>query len=206
MGNLILSHTTRPLSTDHHYASLTHQPPLTTYNDNKSSSIKIHSQQPTSDTLKSQYPDDDATDLINTSNDQHIKPKIQLACLKDYVCNTFTYALNHSSSDTFYPLSNFMTCSQLSLMNSHFVMSLNSIIEPKSFTEENKYEWWKQAMLTDIAALKRTSIWDIVDLSPNIKPMGCRWIYKIKFHTDGIIERFKSRLIAKDYSQFEGLN
>lgn len=53
-------------------------------------------------------------------------------------------------------------------MHSHFVMSLNSITEPKSFTETNKYECWKQAMLTEIAALERTSPREIIDLPPNI--------------------------------------
>jgi hypothetical protein len=45
-----------------------------------------------------------------------------------------------------------------------------------------------------------------VDLPPNIKPIGCRWIYKVKFHVDGTIERYKARLVAKCYNQIEGLD
>ena len=31
--------------------------------------------------------------------------------------------------------------------------------------------------------------------------MVCKWIYKIKTHFDGLIERYKTRLVAKDFTQ-----
>ncbi|XP_071741905.1 uncharacterized protein [Rutidosis leptorrhynchoides] len=37
------------------------------------------------------------------------------------------------------------------------------------------------------------------------KPIGCKWIYKIKYKSNGEIERYKARLVAKGYSQIEGL-
>ena len=38
------------------------------------------------------------------------------------------------------------------------------------------------------------------------KTIGCRWIYKVKFQTDGSLERFKARLVAKDYTQEYGVD
>ena len=31
--------------------------------------------------------------------------------------------------------------------------------------------------------------------------VGCKWIYKIKTHTDGSIESYKTRLVAKGFTQ-----
>ena len=31
--------------------------------------------------------------------------------------------------------------------------------------------------------------------------VGCKWIYKIKIHFDGSIERYKARLVAKGFTQ-----
>ena len=86
-------------------------------------------------------------------------------------------------------------------------MSLHTHTEPKTFTEANKHDCWKKAIQDEINALIKTSTWKIVDLSPNVKPISCRWIYKVKHHADGSIERYKARLVAaKGYNQIEGLD
>lgn len=45
-----------------------------------------------------------------------------------------------------------------------------------------------------------------MDLPPNVKPIGCRWILKIKFCIDGSVEKFKENIVAKGYNQIEWLN
>ncbi|MCH79443.1 retrovirus-related Pol polyprotein from transposon TNT 1-94 [Trifolium medium] len=61
-------------------------------------------------------------------------------------------------------------------------------------------------MQLELEALEKTGTWLLVDLPPSVKPIGCRWVYRIKYHADGSIERYKARLVAKGYNQIEGLD
>lgn len=45
-----------------------------------------------------------------------------------------------------------------------------------------------------------------MDLPTRKTPIGCKWIFKIKFKASGKVERCKARLVAKGYSQKEGLD
>ena len=51
----------------------------------------------------------------------------------------------------------------------------------------------------ELHALENTHTWDYIDLTPGKRPIGCKWIYKIKTHFDSSIERYKARLVAKYY-------
>lgn len=39
-----------------------------------------------------------------------------------------------------------------------------------------------------------------------MKPISCKWVYKIKRRTDGSIERYKARLVTRGFSQQYGLD
>ena len=45
-----------------------------------------------------------------------------------------------------------------------------------------------------------------MDLSPDCKPLGYKWIFKKKMKADGSIDKYKARLVIKGYRQKEGLD
>ena len=47
-------------------------------------------------------------------------------------------------------------------------------------------------------------LWKVVDRPYRCKPMGCKWIFNKKLRPDGIIKKYKARLMAKGYTQKEG--
>jgi hypothetical protein len=61
-------------------------------------------------------------------------------------------------------------------------------------------------MNDELEALGKTGTWCFVDLPPHIKPIGSKWVYKVKYKADGSVERHKARLVAKGYNQVEGLD
>ncbi|WKA08882.1 hypothetical protein VitviT2T_026566 [Vitis vinifera] len=43
--------------------------------------------------------------------------------------------------------------------------------------------------------------WELVDLPPHAKTIGCNWIFKRKLKQDGSIEKYKARLVVKGFKQ-----
>ena len=82
----------------------------------------------------------------------------------------------------------------------------SSITEPGSFQQASKDPDWVHAMKLEIAALESNQTWSIVDLPSGKIPIGCRWIYKVKYKASGEVERYKARLVAKGYSQQAGMD
>ena len=48
--------------------------------------------------------------------------------------------------------------------------------------------------------------WVLIDLPSGSKPIGCKWVFIRKYNTDGFIQTFKTRLVAKGFTQKEGVN
>ena len=56
-------------------------------------------------------------------------------------------------------------------------------------------------MKNELDALSKNHTWDLVTLPLGKFVVGCKWIYKIKTRFDGSIERYKTRLVAKGFTQ-----
>ncbi|GKC79423.1 ribonuclease H-like domain-containing protein [Tanacetum coccineum] len=54
--------------------------------------------------------------------------------------------------------------------------------------------------------LPRNDTWDIVDLPKDIKAIGSKWTFKIKYKSNGEINRFKARLVAQGFGQKERID
>ena len=59
---------------------------------------------------------------------------------------------------------------------------------------------WKSAMEAEMSALSQNATWSLVTRSQEKTIVGCRWVYTVKYLSDGSIERLKACLVAKGYT------
>jgi hypothetical protein len=56
-------------------------------------------------------------------------------------------------------------------------------------------------MSVEFEALLSNRTWTLCPRPPHCHVIHNKWVYKIKRHVDGSVERFKVRLVAKDFEQ-----
>ncbi|CAI7877689.1 unnamed protein product [Closterium sp. NIES-53] len=73
----------------------------------------------------------------------------------------------------------------------------------KEALESSDVEEWKKSMEIELKSIEENGTWELVELPEGRKAITSKWLFKIKSDTDGKIERYKSRLVAKGYQQKE---
>lgn len=82
----------------------------------------------------------------------------------------------------------------------------NPLSEPTTYHHASKHPCWQEAMQTEYSALIRNNTWSLVPRPHDTNLVGCKWVYRIKQHADGTIQRYKARLVAKGFQQEEGVD
>ncbi|GJU45793.1 retrotransposon protein, putative, ty1-copia subclass [Tanacetum coccineum] len=67
-------------------------------------------------------------------------------------------------------------------------------------------EKWLEAMNAKMQSMKDNQVWNLVDLPPNCKTVGSKWLFKKKTNMDGNIHTYKARLVAKGFTQTYGVD
>lgn len=114
--------------------------------------------------------------------------------------------LSTHTSHTSYHNSNHISLTSFCLDSQQLMQQISHDIEPFSYEEASLDPAWQAAMTSEFKALYDNNTWDLVSLPAGKKPIGCRWVYKIKHRADGTVERFKARLVVKGYTQQAGVD
>ena len=60
---------------------------------------------------------------------------------------------------------------------------------------------WERAKREEMNNHTENKTWSLVTRPENCNVIGSRWVFWLKYNTDGTIERYKVRLLAKGYNQ-----
>jgi hypothetical protein len=65
---------------------------------------------------------------------------------------------------------------------------------------------WREAMEDEMRSMSANQVWKLEEIPKGAKTVGCKWVYKIKRDSKGNIDRFKTRLVTKGFTQREGID
>ncbi|XP_020260687.1 uncharacterized protein LOC109837018 [Asparagus officinalis] len=103
-------------------------------------------------------------------------------------------------------LAQFVSYSNIHPAHGAFIASLDSVTIPNNWQVAKKDQKWKAAMHEELRALEKNRTWELVKLPKGKRAVGCKWVFTVKQNPDGQVERYKARLVAKEYSQTYGID
>jgi hypothetical protein len=81
-----------------------------------------------------------------------------------------------------------------------------NLTEPTIYSTASKHPKWCNAMDEEFQALQKQGTWALVPAPSTKNIVGCKWVYKLKYNSDGTISRYKARLVAKGFHQQYGVD
>ena len=78
---------------------------------------------------------------------------------------------------------------------------LASDAEPTSFDEAARH-----SMLDEMTSIEASDTWRLVERPTRARPIGLKWVYKVKKDEHGAIVKHKARLVARGFVQREGID
>jgi hypothetical protein len=63
-----------------------------------------------------------------------------------------------------------------------------------------------KAMVEEMESLDKNEAWDMIEFPARRNLVGRKWVFKKKMNVEGKVEKYKAHLVAKGYSQVEGID
>ncbi|CAL1395243.1 unnamed protein product [Linum trigynum] len=79
--------------------------------------------------------------------------------------------------------------------------SAEPIVIPRIYAEAKGDPRWEGAMTEETNVLDANHTWDLVPRTLDMQVIDSRWVYTVKMHSDGTLERFKALVVAPRFKQ-----
>jgi len=85
-------------------------------------------------------------------------------------------------------------------------LMMMSTEEPATFAAAEREPEWRRAMLEEMRQIEANRTWDLVDPPAGCRPIGLKWVYKVKKDEHGAVVKHKARLVARGFVRREGID
>lgn len=99
------------------------------------------------------------------------------------------------------PTHHMITRAKADIFKPKTYLAVTKNLEPDSVKAALQDSKWLLAMKEEFEALQRNHTWTLVLHETTSKIVGIKWVYRVKYHPDGSISKYKTRLVAKGYHQ-----
>ena len=79
----------------------------------------------------------------------------------------------------------------------------SNVVEAMASNESTN---WVTAMNCEIDSMIRNDVWELVDLPKGKQPVKYKWVFKVKYDSDGRLIKHKARLVAQGFTQKPGVD
>lgn len=121
-------------------------------------------------------------------------------------CTKYHKFLSNKGYSSIDPLEKVISYDRLGPNFKLFTASLDTVTIPTTIEEALGHPGWKQAVTEEMSALVKNNTWSLVTKPEHIIPIGCKWVFTLKYNSDGTLNRYKARLVAKGFTQSYGID
>ncbi|PKI69092.1 hypothetical protein CRG98_010561 [Punica granatum] len=75
-----------------------------------------------------------------------------------------------------------------------------AVLEPSCFEDAKTDQKWMVTMKEELSMIEKNQTWELVDSPQDRKVIGVKWMYRTKLNSDGYVNKYKVRLVIKDYA------
>ncbi|KAG7536929.1 GAG-pre-integrase domain [Arabidopsis suecica] len=77
---------------------------------------------------------------------------------------------------------------------------------PQTYEEAIQHQVWRDAIAAERQAMEHNHTWEEGELPKGKKAVTSKWVFTIKYKSNGDIERYKARLVARGFTQTYGVD
>ena len=154
--------------------------------------------------------------VLPSLHNQESEPRIELDVSKSLGKNPFDPKIDDLDlpiasqkgvhSCTKHPMSNYVSYDKLSSTFLAFTSQLYLVDIPKNVLEALRVPKWRKPIKKEMRALEKNQTWEVTGLPKGKKTLGCKWVFTIKYNSNGTLEQYKVWLVAKGFTQTFGID